>query len=98
MSKTFKSGFAGLAKKIAAIIGGSVAALSASEANASVAPIMLPAADASHHLVVAAKSTFKRKPMMLLKLNPANPSASKLIASHGSHSSHSSHSSHRSRL
>ena len=101
MSQSLKNGFAALAKKIAAIVGGSVAAFSATEANAAVVPTALPVADASHYIMVAAKSNFKRKPMMLLKLNPANPSASKLIASHGSHgshSSHSSHSSHRSRL
>lgn len=98
MSQSLKNGFAALAKKVAAIVGGSVAAFSATEASAAVAPTALPVADASHHIMVAAKSNFKRKPMMLLKLNPANPSASVLVARHGSHSSHSSHSSHRSRL
>ena len=101
MSQGFKNGFAALAKKVAAIVSGSVAAFSAMEANAAVIPTALPTVDASHQIMVAAKSNFKRKPMMLLKLNPANPSASVLVASHGSHrshSSHSSHSSHRSRL
>ena len=97
MSQILKKGFAALAKKVAAIVGGSVAAMSATESHAAVAPAAL-STDASHQLMVAAKSTFKRKPMTLLKLNPANPSASILVARHGSHSSHSSHSSHRSRL
>jgi hypothetical protein len=91
-NKNNKKGLANLTKKAAAVFGAALAALTGVDANA---PTAFPN-DNFESNTIQVKEVGKVKPMPILKLNLANPDASRLVANHTSHYSHSSHSSHRS--
>ena len=86
------NGLTRLAKKVGAIFGTAIAALTVGNFVATQAT---PTVD-NNHTTDFSKQVSKQKPMPVLKLNVANPEESKLVTQHSSHSSHSSHNSHSS--
>jgi len=87
------SKFFNLTKKIAAVLGSAMAALTGAEANDN----MSTSTPVQNDKVIEMQHTSKLKPMPVMKLKSVtNMELNQFVASHGSHRSHSSHSSHSS--